>query len=166
MQIWKTTVVEFWEHFLELTPFRQSVIDPSDEKDQMRAEIRGRFLCCKPIVMEAIAEAICLMRYRSSENRPSLQVLVKRLDTINWDRDADMWIGSLLQTGGEKIITGPTAMKFAARFIAHLIGCTFEAEELKALSHSYKLQTGGEVNSSGIVIGGRDLPDPVTKTKS
>ena len=164
LQIWRKSIVEFWEHLIELQPYRQSIIEPSDAMDQRRAEIRGRFLCCKPIVMEALAEAIFIMRYSSAEERPSLEKLVNHLDSINWDRDNDMWIGSLLQAGGERIIVGTTAMKFAARFIAYLIGWKPETKELEDLSHDHRMLTGGVADGNGKIIGGKDLPNPVTRS--
>ena len=113
--------------------------------------------------MEAIAEAICIMRYEVEVEgeRSSLKELVKRLDMVDWDADRDMWVGVLLQMGGERIITGPTAMKFAARFIAYLIGWKPEEKILQGLRDTYALNTGGMAGSNGQIQGGKDLPSPV-----
>ena len=161
MHIWRNTIIEFWEALLELQAYRQSIIDPSQTADARRAEIRGQMLCCKPIVMEAIGEAICIMRYEIEGDRSSLKELVKRLDMVDWDADRDMWTGVLLQMGGERIITGPTAMKFAARFIAYLIGWKPEDKILQGLRDTYALNTGGMAGSNGQIQGGKDLPNPV-----
>lgn len=156
--VWKRTIIEFWESFLDIQPYQQSIVDPSDSKDVRRAEIRGDFLICKPIVMEALAEAVCILRYETDGERPKLAELVKRIDTINWGPEEDMWQGIILQ--GEKVISGPTAMKLAARFIAYLIGWKPEPQVLENLRQQYALLTGGK-NINGKLEGGNSLPEPV-----
>ena len=111
--------------------------------------------------MEAMGEAICIMRYAVEGERPSLKELVKRLDMIDWDADRDMWVGVLLQMGGERVITGTAAMSFAARFIAYLIGWKPEEKISRELRHNYALNTGGKPDASGQIQGGKDLPNPV-----
>ena len=86
-----------------------------------------------------------------------LAELVKRIDTINWGPEEDMWQGIILQ--GE-VITGPTAMKLAARFIAYLMGWKPEPQILESLKEQYALNTGGR-NINGTLEGGNSLPDPV-----
>lgn len=159
-QIWKNSVIDFWDKFLELEAYKQSLLDSSELKDGRRAEIRKNNLCCKPIVMEAIAEATNIIRYTSEDGtRPPLKIIVEKLNALDWSSTNELWSGILLQTGGEKVITGTTAMKFAARFIAYLIGHKFEAPEIKALKRDFALNTGGRANVDGEIVGGSAFPE-------
>ena len=110
--------------------------------------------------MEAIAEATNIIRYTSEDGtRPPLKIIVEKLNALDWSSTNELWSGILLQTGGEKVITGTTAMKFAARFIAYLIGHKFEAPEIKALKRDFALNTGGRANVDGEVVGGSTFPE-------
>ena len=112
--------------------------------------------------MEAIAEATNILRYPADGARPSLKEVVTRINSLDWSNDNGLWDGVLVQasgklTGGNKVITGNGAMKFAARF-AYQIGWKPEAPELKALKRDFKLNTGGRAGPDGEIQGGKDFP--------
>ncbi|MDA9755332.1 DNA sulfur modification protein DndB [bacterium] len=147
-------------NFLEIGPYKDSLLDCNETGDENRAEIRKNQIICKPIVMRALSEAIISLRSPNDEGgRLSWKDCLSRIEIVNWSYDNDDWNGILLQGG--KIIAGTPAMKLASRFIAYLLGGELDDFELKDLKNKYRSVTGGKPDGSGGFTGGNELPDRV-----
>ena len=158
--LYQTYVKEFWENFLRISPYNDSLIDTSEEGDDGRAEIRKDQIICKPIVMRALAEAILTLRTpKGDSGRMAWDECIRRIELVDWKYDNNLWNGILLQGG--KIIAGTPSMKLASRFIAYLLGDELDDFELEDLKNKYRSITGGTPNGQGGFTGGNELPDRV-----
>lgn len=140
----RTNIKQFWEEFLKVTDFQDSLINPQEDGDENRAEIREASLACRPIVQRALAEAIILL---TSEAQTDGTILgysdcVDKINSVDWNPEIPTWQGILLN--GDKVITGNTAMKFAARIIAYLLGHNIQVEELQKLKEQFAANTDGK----------------------
>ena len=145
----KRNLKEFWTKFLEIDAYKSSILNPHVEGDARRAEIREQSVICKPIVQRALAEAIChlISTQRADGSRFSVKEVVDRINTIDWSPGEPTWQGILMI--GDKVITGNSAMKFAARILAYQLGNHLEAKEKTKLIEQFRDSTDGKV-----------LPDP------
>ena len=140
----RTNITHFWEEFLKVIDFQDSLINPQEDGDKNRAKIREASLACKPIVQRALAEAIILL---TSETRTDGTILgysdcVAEINSVDWNPEIPTWQGILLN--GDKVITGITSMKFAARIIAYLLGHNIQVEELQKLQEQFTANTDGK----------------------
>ena len=79
-----------------------------------------------------------------------IEDVVNRINQVNWAPDEPMWQGILMN--GDKVITGNSSMKFAARVLAYLLGQKLENLELAKLKEQFTANTDG-----------KSLPDPIFK---
>lgn len=135
---------KFWDDFLEIAPYRASLLDPSEKGDVRRAEIRRQSLICKPIIQRALAEAIIFLLedIRADGSKFSMKQVVERIDSVDWSPEKAIWQSILIN--GDKVITGNSAMKFAARVLAYLLGQNLDDHELKKLKKQFKEGTDGK----------------------
>jgi len=159
-QVYKNAVQAFWNSFLKISAYENSLLNVGEDGDANRADIRNAQIHCKPIVMRAIADAIMKLRNVDEDQETlSVEECVERIDTLDWSYDNDVWQGTLLN--GDKIISGTTPMKFASRFISYLLGEKLTDFEINDLKKKYRLATGGSTKGDGSVSGGKELPDPI-----
>ena len=139
----KQNLKKFWEDFLEIGPFKNSLLDPSEDGDQKRADIREQSVACKPVVQRALAEAIILMisGFKPDGSKFDVPEAVERISTVDWDPALPQWQGILMN--GDKVITGNAAMKFAGRILAYLLGLEHDLVEVKKLKEQFESSTGG-----------------------
>jgi DNA sulfur modification protein DndB len=133
----RINLTQFWEDFLEISPYKNSLMDPSPTGDSKRAEIREQSVLCKPVVQRAIAEAILYLISDELKDGTKLSVadVVERINQCNWDPGEPQWQQILMN--GDKVISGISAMKFAARIIAYLLGQNLEKFEIQKLKEQF-----------------------------
>ena len=143
MALARKNLSDFWDDFLDISAFSASLIDPSEKGDQKRIDIRKQSVICKPIIQRALAEAIILLLSdeMADGSKLSMKTVIKRIDEIDWSPENPIWKGILMN--GDKVITGNSAMKFAARILAYLLGQNLEAHEIKKLQQQFSDGTGG-----------------------
>jgi DNA sulfur modification protein DndB len=129
---------DFWTQFTKILPYQHSLIDPSEDGDERRQEIRKGSLSCKPIVQRTLAEVVLSLLIVGVEETSKLSIpeTVSRINKLDWAPENPLWQGILLN--GEKIISGPSSMKLAARMIAYLLGQKLETVELDKLKESFQ----------------------------
>lgn len=132
--LYEQELVEFWRGFLKISPYDTSLLDPTESGDVIRRDVREAYLICKPIIMRALAEAfIRLQNVPEGAPRLSLTDFVQRVNDIDWAPDNPQWMNVLVQPGN-KVITGPSAMNLAARYIAFMLGEQLEDYLLEDLN--------------------------------
>lgn len=128
----------FWETLLsEFTLFQAALADRSEAGDNKRREIRRDFLPGKPICQLAIVLAISRMISASEPDgkRRSVSAIVKCLNKIDWSVTNKGWQNILMS--GDRVVTGKTAARFAARMIAYMAGEKLSGIEMEALLEQF-----------------------------
>ena len=72
-------------------------------------------------------------------NGDTLAGIIKKCNKIDWKSDSPLWLNILAKSGGrgDVIISGKTALNFASRMIAYMLGEPMDETELKALEAQY-----------------------------
>lgn len=135
---------QFWTKFLSIQAYQSSLIDPTEDGDELRDDIRKQSLICKPIVQRALAEACIYLMADEQEDGSilSLKEIIDRVDLVDWSPANSVWQDVL--TRGDKIITGNSAMKFAARVLAYMLGQELDEYEVKKLREQFGNNTDGK----------------------
>jgi hypothetical protein len=135
---------QFWTEFLSIQAYQSSLIDPTEDGDELRDDIRKQSLICKPIVQRALAEACIYLMADEQEDGSilSLKEIIDRVDLVDWSPANSVWQDIL--TRGDKIITGNSAMKFAARVLAYMLGQELDEYEVKKLREQFGNNTDGK----------------------
>lgn len=139
-----TNIRNFWEKFLEIAPYKSSLLDPEETGNQKRVEIRDQSVACRPIVQRALAETIILLTSGTigDGNKCSVEEAVDRINNVDWDPGNPTWAGVLMN--GDRVITGKGAMKFAARILSYMLGLDLETKELSKLKEQFSDYNGGK----------------------
>lgn len=143
------TLEKFWASFLQIEPYAHSLADPTEDGDQRRIDIREGSLAVKPIVQRVLAEVVLELQVGvDDEDKLSVQEIVSRINQVDWSPDNDMWAGVLISSS--RIISGASALNFAARFISYLLGQPLADIELDKLEELYSVN-----------VPGKELPEPL-----
>ena len=127
---------DFWEKFLEITPYKHSLANPSESGDERRQDIRKSSVACKPIVQRVLANVILEFQCGSNDSETlSMAETVSRINNLDWDPEHPLWQGILMN--GDKVIAGLTPLKLASRMIAYILGQKLEPIELQKLQESF-----------------------------
>ena len=130
------TLEDFWNKFIEIEPYLHSLADPTEDGDERRKEIRKASVACKPIVQRVLAEVLLEMHCGTDDaDKLAIEETVTRLNTLDWSPENPLWQGILLN--GNKVISGASALKLAARMICYLLGQKLEPIELSKLQEAY-----------------------------
>ena len=113
----------------------KSLVDPSEQGDATRIEIREQTLLGKPIGQLSLVRGYLIMRERCEG--VAEDELCERLNLINWDVDVPMWHGVLMNPNG-RVMSGRGTVNRACEFIAYLGGAKLTDEEThRLLEHIY-----------------------------
>ncbi len=128
-------VRQHWERLLSgIDLWAAALADTSSNGDASRIQIRAETLPGKPIGQLALVRAYLLMRERC-EGVSEIE-LCQRLNRINWDVNAPMWHGVLMNPNG-RVMSGRGAVNRACEFIAHLGGAKLTTEETGVCSITF-----------------------------
>lgn len=117
-----------WSRLISgLGPWSKALKDPGTRGDARRAELRRRYVVCRPIGQTALVNGYALACKKCGD-RADRDDLVARLDRINWSMGAQHWRGLLVKNNG-KISAGKPASNNAGVVIAHMIGVRLTREE-------------------------------------
>lgn len=132
----------FWQDFIQIQAYSNSLADSSEAGDQRRIDIRKNSLACRPIVQRVLAETILELQIGDGEkNKLSVLEAVSRINKVDWNPDNPLWQGVLLN--GERIIAGASPLKFAVRVVAYLLGQPLDEQELKKLKKDFETNIPG-----------------------
>ncbi len=133
--LYKELLIDFWQKFLTITAYEVSIADREDTGDLRRQETREGQLHCRPIIMRVLAGAyIRMTNVAEGEPRINLETFVSRVNDLDWSPDNRLWNGVMMV--GSKIITGPTAMNIASRYVSYILGGAFEGYEEEQLKEA------------------------------
>ena len=146
MDLAKENLRDFWKEFVKIDAYSHSLMDPSENGDKRRADIRLNSLACKPIVQRVLAETI--LEFQSIQDNPASQTalsvkeVVAKINSVDWSPENSVWQGILLN--GDKVITGTAALNFAQRVMVYLLGKHHEQTELAKLREQFSVNTDGK----------------------
>ncbi len=121
-----------WKHLISgIELWAKALKDSSERGDETRRKIRERSLLGRPIGQLAVigGYAFACNQQRNNMNK---DVLIKRLNQINWDMKEKIWLNVLVKPNG-RIMSGRPVVRNAMKFIAHLIGANMTKEEKENL---------------------------------
>jgi len=124
----------FTDFFGEIDLFKKCTRVIDSQGDAERIQLRKKYILLKPFVQWVAATAICEIVDRGIQNGNIIQKeACKLLNKLNWEKDNPLWQNVLLH--GDKVLSGDTARKHAAKFIARHLGAKFEPDELASLDN-------------------------------
>ena len=141
-----------WERlFSGIDEWKNMLSDSSENGDKGRIEIRGKSILGKPIgqlsLIKGYANAYC----KGIEK----ELLIGRLNEINWDISNDMWKGLLVKTNG-RMMYGARVANMASNMISHMVGVELSST-IKNNLLDYVYGTNRKQNMK--------LPTPIGKKK-
>jgi DNA sulfur modification protein DndB len=136
-KLFRDNAKKFWQTVLgEVQHFQTAIHSPDDSYDEKRRELRRDFTILKPINQLALIEAIIrLIQPRADGTRIEVKKICEKINKVDWSVENSLWQHVLMN--GNKVVTGKSASKFAARFIAYLLGDELQDKELDALKKLY-----------------------------
>ena len=148
IKIMRDEAVEFWTTVCEkVDHFASALRDSGTGGDEKRREIRRDLVLGKPIAQLALAQALVNVRAEDGSGaRLSLDVVCRRVNELDWSVENVLWQRVLMN--GDRVVTGRTAARFAARVIGYLLGERLTEGELEELVERYEEETGRELPES------------------
>jgi DNA sulfur modification protein DndB len=144
---------KFFKSFVErVKPIAKAIVNPEPSGDSKRIALRQEDLLMKPVVQHAAASAVHFLTERGLVGKAiTLEEAFERLGRLDWKRDNSDWQDVLLR--GEKVISGETSRRFAARYVAYQLGANMQPAEVKQLRDDFRdvLPRGSK----------RELPKPL-----
>ena len=137
--VMRKEATEFWEALCsEVSHFSNSLLDPTDQGDARRREIRADYLLGKPVAQWALVQAIVKLREEDSDtgNRMSLKEACERVNQLDWSISEPRWQQVLMN--GEKVVFGKSAVNFASQVIAYWLGQRLNGQEVADLKERYE----------------------------
>ena len=141
--VMKKEATEFWETLCSCVDhFSNALLDPTDQGDARRREIRADYLLGKPVAQWALVQAIVQLREEDSEtgNRMGLKEACQLANRLDWSIAEPRWQQVLMN--GEKVVSGKSAVNFASQVIAYWLGQKLDSETVSGLRVRYESQGG------------------------
>lgn len=141
--IMRKEATEFWETLCSCVDhFSNALLDPTDQGDARRREIRADFLLGKPVAQWALIQAIVQLREEDSDTgtRMSLHEACKLVNELDWSIVEPRWQQVLMN--GEKVVSGKSAVNFASQVIAYWLGQNLDDQAVSELRERYTSQGG------------------------
>ena len=145
MTLYRNDAIELWRTLLEgIAVFEMSLMDHSEAGDDKRREVRSTYVLGKPIVQQALVDAITRLRTpRPDATRLVFKDILELINKVDWTVGNPLWQGIIMNQ--DKVVTGGAAAKFAARFIAYYLGEPLQDFEIQTLQKQYSDKFPGEV---------------------
>ena len=142
-QVWQDAAVEFWNTFCDRVDLiSQALHDPSEAGDGKRQELRNDFLLGKPFTQMCLVNALIRLRAPlDNGTRLAWPAVYDRVNTLDWSTNNPIWRGVIM--GGDRILSGRTAVVFASQVISYWLGEQLSDEQVQALKKRYSDQTDG-----------------------
>ena len=134
---------EFWETLCSCVDHISSaLLDPTDQGDARRREIRADYLLGKPVAQWALVQAIVQLREEDSEtgSRMGLKEACQLVNRLDWSIAEPRWQQVLMN--GDKVVSGKSAVNFASQVIAYWLGRNLDDQAISDLRERYRSQGG------------------------
>ena len=135
--------IEFWETLCSnVDHFSNALLDPTDQGDARRREIRADYLLGKPVAQWALVQAIVQLREEDGDTgtRMGLKEACQLVNQLDWSIDEQRWQQVLMN--GEKVVSGKSAVNFASQVIAYWLGQDLDDQAILDLRERYTSQGG------------------------
>ena len=142
-QVWQDAAVEFWKIFCDSVDLvNQALHDPSEAGDDKRRELRNDFLLGRPFTQMCLVNALLRLRAPLETGaRLSWSIAYDRVNSLDWSTKNLLWQGVIM--GGDRILSGRTAVVFASQVISYWLGEQLLADQVQALNKRYSDMTSG-----------------------
>ena len=151
----KVEIGEEWERLISgIDVWKAALQDPYETGDESRRTLRKKSLLGRPVCQLAIIKGyayVCGQLGVSVDKN----VLVKKLNRINWNVDNDLWKGVLVKPNG-RVLYGVRVANLASKLIAHMIGAKLsQSDKNSMLDHVYgtkrskKMQLPPQIHLNG-----------------
>ena len=141
--VMRKEATEFWETLCSsVDHFSSALLDPTDQGDSRRREIRADYLLGKPVAQWALVQAIVQLREEDSDTgtRMSLKEACQLVNQLDWSITEPRWQQVLMN--GEKVVSGKSAVNFASQVIAYWLGQNLDDQAILDLRARYTSQGG------------------------
>lgn len=141
--IMRKEATEFWETLCAAVDhFSNALLDPTEQGDARRREIRSDYLLGKPVAQWALVQAIVQLREEDSDTgtRMSLKEACQLVNELDWSIAEPRWQQVLMN--GEKVVSGKSAVNFASQVIAYWLGQDLDDQAISELRTRYTSQGG------------------------
>lgn len=121
-----------WKRLLSgIKDWKRAVAIPGVSGDLTRTKLRKASLLGRPIGQAALINGYALACIKN-RGRTDKDELVAKLNKMDWNIEAKLWTG-LLVNPNKKILAGMPAAKNAGLMIAHMIGSTLTPKEAEGI---------------------------------
>ena len=141
--VMRKEATEFWETLCSCVDhFSNALLDPTDQGDARRREIRADYLLGKPVAQWAVVQAVVQLREEDSDTgtRIGLKEACQLVNQLDWSIDEPRWQQVLMN--GEKVVSGKSAVNFASQVIAYWLGRSLDGQAISELRERYISQGG------------------------
>ena len=141
--VMRKEATEFWETLCSsVDHFSNALLDPTDQGDARRREIRADYLLGKPVAQWALVQAIVQLREEDSDTgtRMSLKEACQLVNQLDWSITEPRWQQVLMN--GERVVSGKSAVNFASQVIAYWLGQNLDDQAISELRERYTSQGG------------------------
>jgi DNA sulfur modification protein DndB len=142
-KIWENVAKEFWTVCCEkIDIFSSALHDEGESGDERRREIRKDFLLGKPVGQLALIQAIVrLCSEDDTGRRIRLEEVCERVNELDWRSNVENWQHVL--TIGDRVVSGKTAISFAAQVISYWLGEKLDNSAIQNLKERFRDYSGG-----------------------
>ena len=110
-----------WKRLISgIKEWNNALKNPEKNGDKNRKTLRAKSLLGRPIGQLSLVKGYAYA-CNATEVNVDRDILVEKLNAINWNIDANMWKGLLVKPNG-RLMYGIRAANLASRLVAHLIG--------------------------------------------
>ena len=125
-------IAEEWQRLITgIQEWNDALRDPKERGDKNRISLREKSLLGRPIGQLALVKGYAYA-CKSMGQAVDRDMLVKKLNTIDWNLDSGMWKGMLVKPNG-RVMYGVRAANLASKLIAHLIGADLSKTDVERI---------------------------------
>lgn len=118
---------EWWTDLVSGVDAFRTVIEAPEDVAKMRSEHDEWGLLLKPVAHVVVVKALI----RATQRGTDRQTAIKRLNSVDWRVDSDLWRDILITPGG-RIVARAENYEVSAELLAYLIGADRMDTEMKA----------------------------------
>ena len=145
-------IAKEWKRLIDgIKEWTDALKDPEKNGDKNRITLRAKSLLGRPIGQLSLVKGYA---HACNTIGPDVNrdLLVEKLNAINWNINTDMWKGMLVKPNG-RIMYGIRTANLASRLVAHLIGAKLTKTDVESiLAFLYGNRRGNKRLPSQIVL--------------
>lgn len=138
-KLYTSEAIEVWTRLATtIDSFSIALLNKEEGGDEKRREIRADSLLGKPVGQLVLVRAFVKLLDMQKPDGSSFgeEDAVKKLNSIDWSVSNAKWQRVLMN--GEKVMSGKTAVSFAADFVVYMCGAKLSEEDRESLLKRYR----------------------------